>query len=92
MKKFTLREMLPEEIHQSRSPSSSSPASSSSYATVWIPGSSPPAQMWGHSLVVASAIKQIIIYTQCAHEQIKIFWQALLFQKEGHLIVLNVHL
>lgn len=83
MKKFTLREMLPEEIHQSRSPSSSSPASSSSYATVWIPGSSPPAQMWGHSLVVASAIKQ---------NKNKIFWQALLFQKEGHLTVLNVHL
>ncbi len=55
-------EMLPEEIHQSRSPSSSSPASSSSCAVVWIPGSSPPAQMWGRSLVAASAITQTLIY------------------------------
>lgn len=57
-----IREMLPEEIHQSRSPSSSSPASSSSCAVVWIPGSSPPAQMWGRSLVAASAVTQTLIY------------------------------
>lgn len=56
------REMLPEEIHQSRSLSSSSPASSFSYEAVWIPGSSPPAQMWGRSLVAASAVKQTLIY------------------------------
>lgn len=74
-------EMLPEEIHQKCSLLSFSPVSSSSCVMVWIPGSSPPVQTLGHSLVSVSDVTRMHIYgtytvCQCTNQYLLVSGEA----------------